>query len=125
VKLARELKHHVLPVSLGPGHIEVSLLPSAPNGIANELMRRLEAWTGKRWIVSVTSSKVTGQTLAEQKREQDNNLLHSARQNEDVRAVLDAFPGAEIVEVRQLSGVNDTPGEHDMSEEYDTDPFSD
>ncbi len=54
VKLVRELERHVLPVSIGTGRIELSLLPDAPAGIANELSRRLEAWTGNRWIVSVS-----------------------------------------------------------------------
>ena len=103
VKLARTLERHVLPVSIGAGRLEISLLPDAPAGIANELSRRLEAWTGARWIVSVSSSASDGQTIADQKRERRDDLFRKARQNENVQAVLKGFPGAEILEVRDLS----------------------
>ena len=103
VKLARALESHVLPVSIGAGRLEISLLPDAPAGIANELSRRLEAWTGARWIVSVSSSASDGQTIADQKRERRDDLFRKARQNENVQAVLKGFPGAEILEVRDLS----------------------
>jgi len=103
VKLVRELERHVLPVSIGAGRIELSLLPDAPSGIANELSRRLEAWTGSRWIVSVTSTEASGQTIADQKRERRDDLFRRARQSKDVRAVLQGFPGAEILEVRDLA----------------------
>lgn len=103
VKLVRQLERHVLPVSIGAGRIELSLLPDAPAGIANELSRRLEAWTGSRWIVSVSSSEASGQTIADQKRERRDDLFRRARQSEDVQAVLQGFPGAEILEVRDLA----------------------
>jgi len=103
VKLVRQLERHVLPVSIGAGRIELSLLPDAPAGIANELSRRLEAWTGNRWIVSVSSSEASGQTIADQKRERRDDLFRRARQSEDVQAVLQGFPRAEILEVRDLA----------------------
>ncbi|NNJ77015.1 MAG: DNA polymerase III subunit gamma/tau, partial [Anderseniella sp.] len=88
VKLVRELERHVLPVSIGTGRIELSLLPDAPAGIANELSRRLEAWTGNRWIVSVSTSAAPGQTIADQKRERRDDLFRRARESNDVQAVL-------------------------------------
>ena len=103
VKLVRLLERHVLPVSIGIGRIELSLLPDAPAGIANELSRRLEAWTGNRWIVSVCSSEASGQTIADLKRERRDDLFRRARQSEDVQAVLRGFPRAEILEVRDLA----------------------
>ncbi len=109
VKLVRELERHVLPVSLGAGRIELSLLPDAPAGIANELSRRLEAWTGNRWIVSVSTSQSPGQTIADQKRERRDDLFRRARESEDVQAVLKGFPRAEIMEVRDLRAGTSPP----------------
>ena len=111
VKLVRELERHVLPVSIGPGRIELSLLPDAPAGIANELSRRLEAWTGKRWIVSVSTSRAPGQTIADRKRERRDDLFRRARESEDVQAVLKGFPRAEIMEVRDLRAEPSAPSE--------------
>jgi DNA polymerase-3 subunit gamma/tau len=113
VKLVRELERHVLPVSIGTGRIELSLLPDAPAGIANELSRRLEAWTGNRWIVSVSTSAAPGQTIADQKRERRDDLFRRARESYDVQAVLKGFPRAEILEVRDLKAETVAPiGEH-------------
>ena len=109
VKLVRELERHVLPVSVGTGRIELSLLPDAPAGIANELSRRLEAWTGNRWIVSVSTSQTPGQTIADQKRERRDDLFRRARESDDVQAVLKGFPRAEIMEVRDLRAETAAP----------------
>ncbi len=111
VKLVRELERHVLPVSIRAGRIELSLLPDAPAGIANELSRRLEAWTGNRWIVSVSTSPAPGQTIADQKRERRDDLFRRARESADVQAVLKGFPRAEIMEVRDLRADTATPAE--------------
>ncbi len=108
IKLQSDLEKHVSPVSMGRGRIEIALTDSAPAGIANDLSRRLEAWTGERWIVSI-ASVAAGPTLADQKREQRDSLFRQVRQNADVQKILAGFPGAEIVEVRDLAAVETTP----------------
>ncbi len=105
VMLARTLERHVLPISMADGRLELHLLPDAPATIANDLSRRLEAWTGKRWIVSVSSNKGAGQSLAEQRRERRDGVLREVRKHPQVQAILEGFPGAEIVEVRDLSAL--------------------
>jgi DNA polymerase III subunit gamma/tau len=102
IKLQSELERYVSPVSLGEGRIEIALTGDAPGGIANDLSRRLEAWTGRRWIVSIASVDA-GRTIAEQRREHKDNLFRSVRQNPGVQAVLARFPGSEIVDVRDLA----------------------
>jgi DNA polymerase-3 subunit gamma/tau len=106
IKLQSDLERYVSPVSLGERRIEIALTAGAPGGIANDLARRLEAWTGQRWMVSIASVDA-GQTIAEQRREQKDNLFREVRSNEDVRKVLASFPGAEIVEVRNLADLQD------------------
>lgn len=119
VKLVRDLERHVVPVSIGAGRIEISLLPDAPAGIANELSRRLEAWTHTRWIVSVSSTEASGQTIADKKRERRDDLFRRARQSKDVQAVLQGFPGAEILEVRDLAA--EPAASLDEQPEFDSD----
>ena len=106
IKLQSDLERYVSPVLLGERRIEIALTDGAPVGIANDLSRRLEAWTGERWIVSIASVEA-GQTIAEQRREQKDNLFREVRGNEDVQKVLASFPGAEIVEVRNLADLQD------------------
>ncbi|MGI9462530.1 MAG: DNA polymerase III subunit gamma/tau, partial [Aestuariivirgaceae bacterium] len=98
IKLKSELERLVRPVKVAPGQIEIALESGAPRGLPGELGRKLEAWTGMRWIVSL--SQEAGETpLDQQRREQRNSLFAKAREHPEVRAVLDAFPGAEIVDV--------------------------
>jgi DNA polymerase-3 subunit gamma/tau len=67
--------------------------------LAGDLAQRLRDWTGQRWIVTL-ANEGGAPTIAEQ-REMDERALKDAVSSEPfVRAVLDAFPGAEIVSVR-------------------------
>jgi DNA polymerase-3 subunit gamma/tau len=116
IKLQSDLEKHVSPVSMGRCRIEIALTDSAPAGIANDLSRRLEAWTGERWIVSI-ASVAAGPTLADQKREQRDSLFRQVRQNADVQKILAGFPGAEIVEVRDLAALEATPRAEDAADQ--------
>ena len=120
IKLQSDLERYVSPVSLGEGRIEIALTSGAPAGIANDLSRRLEAWTGRRWMVSIASVDA-GQTIAEQRREQKDNLFRTVRQNPGVQAIMARFPGAEIVEVRDLATSAGTAAAEASGESPDAD----
>jgi DNA polymerase-3 subunit gamma/tau len=101
VKLKAELERHVRPVRVAPGTIEISLLPGAPPGLPGELARKLEAWTGERFLILI--SKEEGEPpLREQERTAQDRALREAYAHPAVRAVLDRFPGSEITAVRDL-----------------------
>ena len=102
VKLKHELETYVRPVRFAPGRVEIALQPGAPRGLPNALMRRLEQWTGARWMVSV-SDEAGEAPIAEQREAREQSLLREVREEPSVQAVLDTFPGAEIVKVRDLS----------------------
>lgn len=123
IKLKTELEGNVRLVSCSPGRLEIALQPGAPPGLPNELTRKLEQWTYQRWIVSV-SSEAGQDTISDQKQAKRQSLFREARETESVKAVLEAFPGAEIVDVRDLGEL--TPGESvsadmDGSTEHDDD----
>jgi DNA polymerase-3 subunit gamma/tau len=98
VKLA--LEQFVRPVSLQEGRLEISLAEGAPVGFANSLAAKLHAWTGKRWVV-VLSSAAGGATLAETRAASQQSLERDVRTHPLVAAVMERFPGAEIVAVRK------------------------
>ncbi len=102
VKLKHELETHVRPVRFAPGRLEIALEPDAPRGLPNALMRRLEQWTGARWVVSV-SDEAGEATIAHQRDAREQTLLREAQETPSVQAVLETFPGAKIVNVRDLS----------------------
>ena len=100
VKLKGELERYVRPISIGEGRFEFALEPSAPPGLPNELTRKLEAWTGKRYIISI--AREGGAPPMQQQRKSAREIaLAEARNLPLVQAVLKAFPGAEVFDVRE------------------------
>jgi DNA polymerase-3 subunit gamma/tau len=93
------LKRHVRPVRLDNGHIEISLTADAPKTLANDLSTRLQNWTGRRWMVTV-SREEGGATLAEMEQARHESALVDARSDPAVAAILSRFPGAKIIDVR-------------------------
>jgi DNA polymerase III subunit gamma/tau len=99
IKLKNELERHVRPVRLSMGSIEIALEEGAPPGLAGELARKLEAWTGQRWMVSI-SNEPGEPPLREQARALRDSTVLEVRNHPVVKAVFEKFPGAEISDVR-------------------------
>jgi DNA polymerase-3 subunit gamma/tau len=98
--LATQLESNVHLVSLERGRIEFRPDRGAPGTLASDLSQRLRDWTGERWIVTL-ASEGGAPTIAEQKQAAERARKDAVSQDPFVRAVLDAFPGAEIVAVRE------------------------
>ena len=91
-----------------PGRLEVRLRDGSPRSLASDVMRLLGEWTGRRWVVSV-SGAVGQPTLQEQDRAETDQAIDAARQDPLVRSLLEAFPGAEITDVRRPGDPGLTP----------------
>ncbi len=89
----------VRPVSIEPGKLAVSLTEDAPRTLLGDLSRKLMDWTGARWIVSL-SREPGGATLEEIDNERRDLAVADASRDPDVAAILAAFPGAKIIDVR-------------------------
>ena len=103
VKLKSELERFVRPIRISEGKLELALEPGAPPGLSNEISRKLESWTNRRWMVMVAREGGTD-TLAKQKKSAEANVMREARDMPVVQAILKTFPGAEIVKVRDPQG---------------------
>ncbi len=101
ISLKVQLENYVHLVSLEQGKIEFRPDDRAPRTLAGDLAQKLKDWTGIRWVVTVAREGGTP-TLAEQKRAAKAQRLESVMQEPLVRAVLDRFPGAEVVAVRDI-----------------------
>jgi DNA polymerase-3 subunit gamma/tau len=82
------------------GRIELRLTPAAPRDLPNKLGQLLSQWTGRRWVVSI-SSEPGEPTLGTQAAAREAGLRDEAANDPRVRAVLEAFPGARIAEIRE------------------------
>jgi DNA polymerase-3 subunit gamma/tau len=95
-----QIENHMHLVRLETGQIEFRPGLGAPRTLASDLAQKLKEWTGFRWVV--TLAREGGEpTLAEQKKAARAEKLEMVAQEPLVRAVLDRFPGAEIVAVRE------------------------
>ena len=72
----------------------------APRSLSGDLAQKLKEWTGTRWVVTV-AREGGAPTLAERKNADRAAKIEAVAQEPLVRAVLDRFPGAEIVAVRE------------------------
>ncbi|MCB1432146.1 MAG: DNA polymerase III subunit gamma/tau, partial [Alphaproteobacteria bacterium] len=98
IKLKSDLETLVRPIRVSTGQIEMAMEPGAHPGLPGEIGRKLEAWTGIRWMVLV--AKDGGETpIARQRQDSRDSLFRMAREHPDIQAVLKKFPGAEIIDV--------------------------
>ena len=93
------LEQDVRLVRFERGSIEFSLTPGASPQLAQTLMRRLQEWTGIRWMVAV-SREEGAPTLKEQADARAEEKMTGVRAIPLVRKVLEAFPGAQIMAIR-------------------------
>jgi DNA polymerase-3 subunit gamma/tau len=107
-ELRVNLEHNVHLVHLEPGRIEIRPTARAPRTLANDLQTKLRAATGERWTVSI-ANQGGAPTLAEQKQAAKSARFEAVAQEPMVRAVLDRFPGAEIVAVRDVASEDIAP----------------
>jgi DNA polymerase-3 subunit gamma/tau len=99
IKLKGELERLVRPIRVAPGQVELALEPDASPGLPGELGRKLEAWTGLRWMILLAPGG-GDKPLAAQAKESRDSLFRAAREHPDVQAALKSFPGAELIDVR-------------------------
>jgi DNA polymerase-3 subunit gamma/tau len=107
LKLKVALERNVRLIRFEPGRIEMELTGDAPSGLAGDLGRKLQEWTGQRWVISIGSGK-GGRTLDETRAENRARMVTDARSDPLVAEVLARFPGAEIVDVR-VTGAEPPP----------------
>jgi DNA polymerase-3 subunit gamma/tau len=113
------LEADVRLVRIEDGRLEVALEKSAARTLINDLSRKLEQWTGRRWTV-IVSNEAGQPTLRSQNEVVKNQRERAAESDPRVQEVLARFPGARVVEVRKLAP---EPPESDASGEDPTDPI--
>ena len=94
-----QIENNIHLVRLEPGQIEFRPSAAAPRTLAGDLALKLKEWTGSRWVVTL-AREGGAPTLSEQRKAAQAQKIEQVAQSPMVRAVLDRFPGAEIVAVR-------------------------
>jgi DNA polymerase-3 subunit gamma/tau len=115
------LEADVRLVKIEDGRLELAMERTASRTLINDLSRKLEQWTGRRWTVIVSNEQ--GQpTLRSQTELQKNARERAAESDPRVQEVLARFPGAKVIEVRRLAS---EPPESGASADDPAEPFDD
>ncbi|MBT3069765.1 DNA polymerase III subunit gamma/tau [Rhodomicrobium sp. Az07] len=101
IKLKIALEEQVELVKFGPGFLELRLLEGAPQSLAPDLAKKLQGWTGERWIVSLSEERGIA-PLGARLRDEKAQAKEEIRRHPAVKSILHHFPDAEITDVRKL-----------------------
>jgi DNA polymerase-3 subunit gamma/tau len=93
------LERDVRLVRCEDGRLEIALEPNASKSLVNDLARKLGEWTGRPWIVEASRQEGAA-TVKAQNEARQQELKTGVRAHPLVQAVLERFPGSEIVDVR-------------------------
>ncbi len=102
IGLKLDLEKYVRLISFRPGAIEFEATPGAPSNLTQRLVTRLKEWTGQPWLVAYKSGGGADTLLERQKRAYEASHAEALAEP-FVQALLNAFPGAEVVEVRRMA----------------------
>ncbi|WP_282605867.1 DNA polymerase III subunit gamma/tau [Pelagibius sp. Alg239-R121] len=94
--VAAHLVNDVHLVSFAEGAIEFRPKDDAPRDLAGRLGNLLQDWTGRRWVVSV-SSEAGAPSVRDQEDAVEEKLTAVAMEDPLVKAVMASFPGAKVV----------------------------
>jgi len=99
IQLVQALERDVRLDRFEQGSIAFSPVEDASPGLAQTLAKRLQDWTGERWMVALVAGS-TAPTLREAANAREAERASGAAAHPLVRKVLERFKGARIVDVR-------------------------
>ncbi len=102
ITLKLDVAKFMRPVSFRPGAIAFEPAPGAPGTLAQRLAARLKEWTGQPWLVAAQGGG-GAESLYEREQRERKAERKAIEADPFVQSVMQAFPGAEIVSVRQLA----------------------
>ena len=97
--IAADLYANVRVLKFQQGHLEVALLPGLMTGdLTTALPRKLQQWTGQRWMISI-NPKGTAPTLAERDKARKAEMIEKAYDDPALRAVRTYMPDSTITDI--------------------------
>ncbi|MBV9112893.1 MAG: DNA polymerase III subunit gamma/tau [Hyphomicrobiales bacterium] len=123
--LAYALERDVRLVTFERGRIEFEPSSAAKDDLAKSVARRLFEWTGERWLVAVSPSP-GARSVGEMRDSERKSTLEAAKGEPLVQAILERFPGAEIVTVRDSLAAREEELEEpqEYPESFDDESFN-
>ena len=104
VELKFDLERNVKLVSFNKGKIDISFNEKLNQSFIKTLTEKLLAWTGERWIISLSKNN-DAKSIYEQNIEKKSSKLKEFKKTDLAKQIEDAFPDAKLVDVQE--GNND------------------
>ena len=120
VGLQMDVERFVKPVSFKPGAIVYESVEGAPVELARRLAGRLREWTGRTWLIAA-NGQGGGETLIERQKKERAAEREKVEADPFIKAVLLAFPGAKLGEIKTIAPAVVTPEIPDSPEDDDED----
>ena len=125
MRLLMEVETSLKLAKYAPGRIEFEPAANAAPDLAARLSQRLQTWTGERWGVSIVSTGGAA-TIAQERDRAEEDQRAEVMENALVQAVIAAFPGAKISEIRTAAAMQASAAIEALPEvEDEWDPFED
>ena len=118
VGLQMDVQRYVRPVAFKPGAITYESIEGAPIDLARKLASRLKDWTGRTWLIAA-NGQGGGETMIEVDRRKRGEERAEVEADPFVVAVLSAFPGATIGEIKTLAPAVELPAIPDEATDED------
>lgn len=108
VGLQMDVERFVRPVAFKPGAITYESVDGAPVDLARKLSARLKEWTGRTWLIAA-NGQGGGETMIEVDRRKRAAERVEVEADPFVRAIMEAFPGAKLGEIRTIAAPVELP----------------
>ena len=102
IELKYDLERNVKLVSFKNGSIDISFNEKLNKNFIKILTEKLHSWTGERWIISL-NKKIGEKTIFERKKELKNNEIEDAKNNKQIKKLLEVFDDACLINVEKDS----------------------
>ena len=99
ITLKMDVERFVRLVDFKPGLITFEPAPGAPPTLTQRLTSKLREWTGERWMAEIRGGGA--ETAYERERREEKAERAQLEEEPFVKAVLETFPGAEIIAYRK------------------------
>ncbi|WGM29829.1 DNA polymerase III subunit gamma/tau [Brevundimonas sp. NIBR11] len=116
IALQMEIERYVRPVSFAPGRLTFEPVAGMPANLATKLASRLKEWTGRQWFV-IANGEGGGETVIELNRRETAQVRAEVEADPFVKAVLEAFPGAVVGEIKTIAPSVEMPAIPDEIED--------
>jgi DNA polymerase-3 subunit gamma/tau len=108
ITLQMDVERYVKPVSFKPGAIVYEPAAGSPVDLARRLASRLKEWTGRTWLIAA-NGQGGGETLIEIEKKARSARRAAVEADPFVVSIMQAFPGAEIKEIKTLAPAVEMP----------------